>query len=271
MSIVGQEKLLNFINSSTIDTFPRTIMLVGDAGSGKHLICDYIASKFNLLIDNISDRLTLETIEDAATRVSLCLYIIESNKITVKEENTILKFLEEPPRSCFIIILCENPTYILNTVKNRCFQLRLENYNSEQIQKFIPQDKHNSTLARIAKTPGQAKQLLLHPVDDMVELAVKMYNSIANANFANALTISDKLAFKAEKDKFDYKIFLQILLFVITDIITTNDVDNRYYQAYQLTSDLYNKQYIPHIDNKMLFENYSCKLRKCMKGETYGR
>ena len=69
-------------------------MLVGDAGSGKHLICDYIASKFNLLIDNISDRLTLETIEDAATRVSLCLYIIESNKITVKEENTILKFLE---------------------------------------------------------------------------------------------------------------------------------------------------------------------------------
>lgn len=266
MNIVGQHKLLDFINSSTIDTFPRTLLLVGNRGAGKHLICDYIAQKFNLLIDNISNKLSLETLEEIYTRVNLCLYIIESDKITVKEENVILKFLEEPPKSCFIVILSENPNYLIPTVRNRCFQLKFENYTVEELSVFIPAESCDTIVTKIATTPGQVKDMLLHPLQNMVELATKMFTIIANANFANALTISDKIAFKLEKDKYDYKVFLQVLLYVITDIVSTSDIDNRYYQAYTLTSELYNRQYVPHVAEKMLFENYICKLRKCMKG-----
>ena len=36
--IVGQDKLLNIINSCSLDTLPRTIMLLGSEGSGKKTI-----------------------------------------------------------------------------------------------------------------------------------------------------------------------------------------------------------------------------------------
>ena len=80
------------------------------------------------------------------------------------------------------------------------------------------------------------------------------------------LTITDKIAFKSEKDKFDYRIFFRVLFSRITNLIkNTPNVDSRMYKAYLLTSELFNKQYISHIDCKMLFECYLCELRECMK------
>ena len=41
--MIGQINLINKLNKYSIDTFPRTTLLIGDKGSGKHLICDYIS------------------------------------------------------------------------------------------------------------------------------------------------------------------------------------------------------------------------------------
>ena len=57
--IVGQEELLNKINTYTLDNFPHSLILVGAKGSGKNLICDYIANHLNIEIIDITKSQTL--------------------------------------------------------------------------------------------------------------------------------------------------------------------------------------------------------------------
>ena len=77
--IIGQEIICNKIDKSTLDTFPRTLMLVGSKGAGKHLICSYIADKFNLMQLDITDEISLELIDEISQRVEPYLYLIRVN------------------------------------------------------------------------------------------------------------------------------------------------------------------------------------------------
>jgi ATP-dependent protease Clp ATPase subunit len=48
--ILGQESLCASIDEYSLDTFPKSLMLVGPKGSGKDLLIDYIAQHLNLSI-----------------------------------------------------------------------------------------------------------------------------------------------------------------------------------------------------------------------------
>ncbi|MDI1802145.1 DNA polymerase III subunit delta', partial [Staphylococcus aureus] len=49
------------------------------------------------------------------------VYIIEDfEKLTVQGENSILKFLEEPPDNTIAILLSTKPEQILDTIHSRC-------------------------------------------------------------------------------------------------------------------------------------------------------
>lgn len=49
------------------------------------------------------------------------VYIIEDfEKLTVQGENSILKFLEEPPENTIAILISTKPEQILNTIHSRC-------------------------------------------------------------------------------------------------------------------------------------------------------
>ena len=123
--IIGQEIICNKIDNSTLDTFPRTLMLVGAKGAGKHLICSYIADKFKLMQLDITDEISLDLIDEISQRVEPYLYLIRVNDISIKEQNIILKFLEEPLANSFIVLLAEATGDILDTVMNRCLLLQV--------------------------------------------------------------------------------------------------------------------------------------------------
>ena len=46
--MIGQELLSNKINQYTLDTFPRSIILLGDTGSGRHTLCNDIADRLKI-------------------------------------------------------------------------------------------------------------------------------------------------------------------------------------------------------------------------------
>ena len=175
--VQGQEKICNLIDKSTLDTFPRTLMLVGPQGGGKHLICKYIAEKFNLQMMDITDSLDLETIDNIYQRVEPYLYIILANSISVKEENTILKFLEEPLKNSYIILLAETDMGILQTILNRCQIWHLQNYKREFLAQFLTEDADNAEyILELAQTPGQVQQLTSTNFVEMIELVDKILN-----------------------------------------------------------------------------------------------
>jgi replication-associated recombination protein RarA len=263
--VKGQEKLCERIDSLTLDSFPRTLMLLGEYGSGKHTLVNYIKDKFNLEIEDISNNLTLEHIDEITHRVSPMIYLINSKDLTIKNENVILKFLEEPLKNALIIVLSETKYNIIPTILNRCQVWELATYEQDFLRSFITDLSVDvSTLLRVANTPGKVIEYQSYPINNMIELAHKIFNNIARANVSNVLTLSRHLAFKNEKDKFDFNLFLDVLLIVSRDLCGQNFPTC--YAIYSLTSKLNNNKYIFNIDKKSLFEHYLIELKLLVGG-----
>lgn len=261
--VIGQEKICNSINSLTLDTFPRSLMLVGPRGGGKHLICDYIAEKFNLTQIDLTDTLDFDTIEELYNRVEPYLYLIRVNEISVKEENTILKFLEEPMKNSFIILVAETSNGLLQTIINRCQIWYLQNYKKEYLKTFL--GDNSDFILSIAQTPGQVIEFAQYPLDGMIELADKILNKIETAGISNTLTLVSKIGFKNEKNTFDGKIFVDVLSSRIHDMCVVS-TDPRYTQAYILTASFRTDLMVKNYDHRLLFEKYLIQLRDIMKG-----
>lgn len=263
---VGQEKLINKINSLTLDSFPSTSVLYGDFGCGKKLLVKYISDKLGLRILDITEKLTQETIEEIYEKPEVCIYLIDSNKITVKQQNMILKFLEEPLKNSFIFILCENKSKLINTVWNRCYKWEFEQYKREDLVQFIDEEhksKMNYILS-IASTPGQVKLIQTYDIENMIMLADKMFEKMSTASFPNTLTISDKVAFKDEKDKIDIRVFIKVLNHLILDKIRRSSED-RYLRIYHIVSDFYVKSKVANVDLKYLFDSFLTKMWKASR------
>lgn len=264
MTIIGQDKLLSYIDKHTTATFPRTIMLEGPSGSGRHMLTQYISERFSLQIEDISESLTYEKIEEINFRVEPFLYIIDANKLTVKNENTILKFLEEPLKNSFIIVISENRYSMIPTIRNRCNILSLAKYSKEQLQGFITNKEEENIILTICKTPGDIIKMQTYPIKDMLDLCIKIYDKINIASFANTLTLSNNIAFKDEQNKYDFSIFFRAMLYIAKIRVINNEPNS--IAEYNLTSEYQNRSYVRNVDKKMLFENFLIALKKLRCG-----
>ena len=258
--IIGQEKLCQKINSLTLDTFPRTLLLLGEYGSGKHTLVNYIGDRFKCEIEDISKNLSLEYIEVINQRVTPMIYLIDSKELTVKNENVILKFLEEPLKNAFIVVLSDSKYSIIPTILNRCHIWELDTYEHNYLRSFVNDSSTNvDTLLKVANTPGKVIEYQSYPISDMIALAQKIFVNIGRANISNTLTLSKSLAFKNEKDKFDVNLFFDILLLISREMCEDKSVLS--IDRYLLTDKLNNNKYIFNVDKKALFENYLIELK----------
>jgi hypothetical protein len=262
-----QKRLYGLVDAQTIDTMPRTILLLGEYGCGKRTLIEYICGKFRLESEDISDKLTLEYIEEINQRVNPTMYIIDCSKLTVKNENVILKFLEEPLKNSFIILKAESRYSIIPTVLNRCQVWEFESYPQAYLDSLISQYGfgNKDIVVEVANTPGKIHEYKDYPLYDMIALAYKVFNSMPVANFANVLTIGRFIAFKNEKDKYDFNLFLSILLVVSKRLVI--DGHPKGYEIYELTRKLNNNKYLFSADKKSLFDNYLIELKLLVSGD----
>lgn len=253
--ILGQDKLLNYIDNQTISTFPKSLLLVGDSGSGKHLLVNYIANKFNLSIVDITNLLSLELITELQLKVEIFIYIIDISKVSRKDQNILLKFIEEPPKNSFIIILCENDSQVLDTVKSRCQIQYLNIYSVEILNKF---SKYviDTSLSNIINTPGKAlKYTDQQKVIDIINLAKKIFLCIKKASIPNIMTIPDKISFD------DFELFVSALVNTAKDYYILNATIDNIFNIYKRTVQLQNECYIAQINKRQLLENYLLDLK----------
>lgn len=264
--MIGQVKIQQLYNNCTLDTLPRSLMLIGPKGCGKKLLCTQLSNKFHLPLIDLTDTIDLDTITSLYERIEPYLYIININKISVKEENMILKVLEEPLKNSYLILLAESELGILPTILNRCQLWYFQSYSKNELQSFITDDYENSELLlNIAQTPGQILEYMELPLLDMIALIDKMIDKIHIASVSNTLTLSSKLAFKDEKDKYNVDATYQLLLYQLNNRIKLNS-DPKLVQAYLLTKEFILNNSIKNIDKVYLFENYLLSLRYIMRG-----
>ena len=257
--MIGQEKVLSLIDSFTLETFPRSMLIVGPYGSGKHMLVEYISDKFGLQCEDISKNISIDKIEDICNQVEPHLYIIDMNILTNKnkldkEQSILLKFIEEPLANSYIIILAENLNKVLPTITNRCIKIELQPYTHEILSKFIDLALDDKLILDIAKTPGELREIKGEKLSELLSFSEKIIDNILSVPFYNALNISKKLAFENEKDKYSLDVFIRVILYSLRIRIQKED-NSLYYFLYSKFNKLAQEVQAPYINKKLLFEN----------------
>ena len=211
--IIGQANLLSKLESYSLDTFPKATIFVGPTGSGKHTIINHIANDIlNIPVVDITDKISLETILDIYVEPLAQLYIIDCNSITEANQNMLLKLLEEPSKNAYISLLISDINLLLPTIQNRCMVFPLSSYSIDELSTFIDDTlKDNTDILKYIKTPGNLKKINLKTFNATNDLCENILTKLGKANFANMLTIVDKINFTDEYDKIDFDLFINML------------------------------------------------------------
>jgi len=262
MQIIGQDKLISWIDSCTLDTFPHSFILEGEEGSGRHIISKYIAEHLNLEWIDITDNISFDTINEIMLKPQPCVYFIEGAKLTDRQENALLKFLEEPTKNAFIIMSCNSLSQLKPTVINRCESRKLI-YSYSDLYNFCHDDK----VVSIVRTPGQVIKLRGMKYEEIDKLCNTIIDRIAGANYPNVLTITDKIAFDRDANGYDFDCFIGILFYNVRKRLIEADGEDyfRLFKLYAATQDLnYYKQTVTHIDCHKLMDNYLTEIKLMM-------
>ena len=246
--MLGQEKLLEKINNYTIDTLPHSILLVGQRGDPYLELCEYISNKFNLPLFDITETISDDYINEIYQSPNLGLYVVNTVNITVREQNILLKFFEEPNRFTYIILLCESASDLLPTIISRSFEFDFEKYSYYQLE---PLAKEKDLTLKVCSTPGQIEIANSTDMVSLYNLCKTILDKMSRAAYFNALTISDKINFKDEYEKYDLYLFIKMLSYVM---LNGSDV-----KSYFLLKN-FNRKIWPLVNKKQQFENFITEL-----------
>lgn len=265
MNIIGQTKLLSKIDAYyTMNSLPKTMMLIGPAGCGKHLVAKYVAESFKLDYVEINENVSASDLDDYFYSTINTLYVINLNEFTEKQQNQFLKFIEEPSKSVYVILTATSEAGILPTILNRCIKHNFEPYTKEQIEQ-ITNTSVNDQAFKIFQTPGKLLNLTEGSFNELMDLAGKTVMNIGRAEYANALVIATKINYKDLYNKIDFELFLDAIEYLaLEDCKTTANPQS--FVVFQITNKF--KQYATQqrLIKETLMLNYITTLWEALHG-----
>ena len=258
-----QQRLIDQIKNTQLKDLPHTILLRGQEGGDHQVIVDELIQTFSFSVLDMTENISLETINDLISSPATRLCTVRMDEVTEKEQNVLLKFLEEPSSNIWIILLVtdENSGRVLNTIQNRCVVWELERYSLSDIKKCCD----DPIICRYAKTPAQVTQLKALPLAEMESFAAKVTQSIHKAYFGNCLVITGKLAFKKEDSGYPVKLFMEMIRDSYKDRYI-NELDNSFLECYNIMREaLSDLAEFPLINKEWFWNRLMIKLRRAMK------
>lgn len=214
--MIGQTKLLETLDKYTLETLPKTILLLGEEGAGKHTIAKYLANKMQLDAIEINESITNDDLTDYQQSPVAKFYIINLNNFIDKQQNQFLKFIEEPSDSVYIILLANSEIGILPTVLNRCIKFHLDPYTVDELRSVswfsesLPPE-----VFKICTTPGQVKNAESGNIKKLYELCSKIIKYATQLSYTNLLAIVPSINFNAKEsennNKYDFDLFFKAL------------------------------------------------------------
>lgn len=262
--MIGQDKLIAKLKSYSIMTLPHSLLFIGDRGCGKHTLVKELEKYFNLKALDISDSLELETIQEINVCSIARFYVIDMNKTNEKQQNVILKFLEEPSSNAYIILLTTSKSILLDTIVNRCVSFEFEPYSTNQLLQFLPFEVDVEMLVEYCHTPGQVLSTSVDKIKEKIELCDNIINNVGKARFPNTFKITPKIINDKDND-YSLDIFYNILLERLQDsfIRTQNNV---YKDMYNISSSALKKHLDQRLNQELIIDSLVIDLHEISRG-----
>lgn len=240
-------------------TFPRFTILVGAKGSGRKIMCKWIASKLNeatYKVDDIKVDTIRKLISDSYKIQTPIVYIIsDADTMSPAAKNALLKVTEEPPNNARFIMTLENIENTLGTVRSRATIFNMDNYTPSELMEYAKDD--SELIGELCETPGDV-DLFYSMGADFYIFVEKVVDNIAKVSLANALKIADSIAFKGEEDKYDLKLFLRAFQRVCANKYKEGI---EYLTAVRVTSETLADLRITGINKNALFDMWVLSIR----------
>jgi len=169
----GNRELITYFNESLADgKLIHAHILEGPSGSGKHTLAYAVAAAMaddeyreKILARQSPDVIeyglsgstrsigidTVRTLKESAfimpNELEFKMFIIsDAHLLTPQAQNGLLKLLEEPPRSVYFMILCENTANLLTTVRSRAPTMRMQQFSEEELDALLCEDSKFAAL-----------------------------------------------------------------------------------------------------------------------------
>ena len=140
--------------------------------------------------------------------------------------NSLLKFVEEPPESTYMIFSTNNINNVIGTIRSRCFSIILPSQINE-VDKYLDNYNLSQFQKDIAKQCFNELDELKNNINDFIEL-FKFYEQLQNNDFFNFISdlFSEFKNFEYKKIKF----LIRIVKFANSkDLIKYSEIENNLY------------------------------------------
>lgn len=205
--MLGQENLSKKLKEFTLLSFPHTTLFLGEEGSGRKTLIKEVCASLGLTPHFVEDFTELDFIYESS---SLQAYVIDVDQLTEKNQNNLLKVIEETLSNTYYMLIAESEASLLDTVLNRCFVIRMETYSREVLKSFLREDQ-SEDLLQYVNTPGKILKASNCKIKDLIALGDLIVTKLNKANYSNTLSIASKINYKDEYDKFDFELFLNVV------------------------------------------------------------
>ncbi len=248
-SLIGNNEVKNILkNSVTQNRVLHSYLFSGTKGIGKFLFakefakeilciseetkpCQTCKSCLEFDSNNHPDFFTIEP-EDGTIKIEQIrkmqekilekpivsekkVYIIrDCDRMTVEAGNCLLKTLEEPPSYLIIILVSENESMILNTIRSRCTKISFKPIDNEELLKYLSNnyginEVSDNILSLFNGSIGNAIDYI-----DKKEMYEEVEKAFSNIEGTNTLDVVNKLeCLYSNKDNiFDVLDYINVLL-----------------------------------------------------------
>ncbi len=172
--MVGQGPTLHAVGRMIeMGKCPHAIMLTGQTGCGKtstgRIIADMMGCKPQDYKEvNAAKNRGIDDVRELASNMNIMpwgkckfYHLDEAHMLTPEAQTALLKTLEDPPSTVYILLSTTNPTKVLPTVRNRCTSIHLSPLSDADMGGLIH---------KVAKAEGHGN-LQGDVVDRIIELA----------------------------------------------------------------------------------------------------
>lgn len=198
----------------------HALMLVGQAGSGKQAITDYILAHIidphspyisRIIPDNGSISIaSIREIEKMLTlkvpsnnTINRVIIIERADTLTGEAQNALLKSLEEPPLGTVFILTCDDITRILPTILSRVTEITVQLPDTQTLQQYFASlDYDPKTIDRVLLQSGGLPGLttaLLQDTEHPLIAAAQQAKMLLSASRFDKLLVIEALAKSREE------------------------------------------------------------------------
>lgn len=256
MELKYMDSVVETIDKLITNGFPKSTILYGEEGSGRKSICKYIADRLNIELREVAD------LSGAYDFVNQTLLMVQYNRLSNSDIQSLLKVLEEPPELCTIVIIAETQHSTISMIRNRCVPINMPKYSPKELMDFTDSE----LVANCCGTPGLAKKLTEETVKSIMDLCSLIIAKMSVASLSNSLQISDRFNLDAETtDKFDVSVFCRIMPTVVLDYYSSHSIS--FYQARLImveTEELGCEIHRPSYNKRQLFDSYIISLKEIL-------